>query len=131
MLTGLTKRVLEACLVTEMTEHLGYSKQAVEGRDGGNSRNGARPKSVVTEIEPVELDVPCDRDSLFEPQLVKKRQWRLHGVAEMVICSRPIVNCHLADREGSDDRGGPGAPSRGVRHRRVPRDRVQNHRRGS
>ena len=85
VLTGLTKRVLEAGLEAELTEHLGYDKHAVEGRDGGNSRNGTRPKTVLTEIGPVPLDVPRDRDSSFEPQLVKKRQRRLHGVDEMVI----------------------------------------------
>jgi putative transposase len=40
VLTGLTKRVLEAGLEAELTQHLGYDKHAVEGRDGGNSRNG-------------------------------------------------------------------------------------------
>jgi putative transposase len=40
---------------------------------------------VLTEVGPVDLDVPRDRDSSFEPQLVKKRQRRLHGVDEMVI----------------------------------------------
>jgi putative transposase len=39
---------------------------------------------VLTEVGPVKLDVPRDRDSSFEPQLVKKRQRRLHGVDEMV-----------------------------------------------
>jgi putative transposase len=77
--------VLEAGLVAELTEHLGYDRHAPEGRDGGNSRNGTRPKTVLPEVGPVKLDVPCDRDSSFEPQLVKKRQRRLHGVDEMVI----------------------------------------------
>ena len=46
VLTGLTKRVLEAGLEAEMTEHLGYDKHAVEGRDGGDYCNGTRPKTV-------------------------------------------------------------------------------------
>ncbi len=61
LLAELTKRVLETGLEVEMSEHLGYDKHAVEGRDGGNSRNGTRAKTVLTEIGPVEIDVPRDR----------------------------------------------------------------------
>ena len=108
VLTGLTKRVLEAGLEAELTEHLGYDKHAVEGRDGGNSRNGTRPKTVLTEVGPVKLDVPRDRDSSFEPQLVRKRQRRLHGVDEMVISltakglTTGEVQAHLAEVYGTD-----------------------------
>jgi len=68
-----------------MTDHLGYDKHDPAGRDGGNSRNGTRSKTVITEVGPVELDVPRDRDGTFEPKLVRKRQRRLGGVDEMVI----------------------------------------------
>ncbi len=91
-----------------MTEHLGYDKQAVEGRDGGNSRNGTREKTVPTEIGPVPLDVPRDRDSSFDPQLVKKRQRRLHGVDEMDISltakglTTGQVQAHLAEVYGTN-----------------------------
>jgi putative transposase len=51
VLTDLTKRVLEAGLEAEMSEHLGYDRHAVEGRDGGNSRNGTRAKTVPEAIE--------------------------------------------------------------------------------
>ena len=40
------------------------------GRDGGNSRNGHRAKTVLTEVGPVEIDVPRDRDATFEPKIV-------------------------------------------------------------
>ena len=50
LLSELTKQVLETGLEVEMEEHLGYEKHAVEGRDGGNSRNGTRSKKVITEI---------------------------------------------------------------------------------
>jgi putative transposase len=108
VLTGLTKQVLEAGLEAELTEHLGYDKHAVEGRDGGNSRNGTRSKTVLTEVGPVGLDVPRDRDGSFEPQLVKKRQRRLHGVDEMVISltakglTTGEVQAHLAEVYGTD-----------------------------
>jgi transposase-like protein len=55
------------------------------GRDGGNSRNGTRTKTVLTEIGPVEIEVPRDRHSSFEPVIVKKRQRRLEGIDEIVL----------------------------------------------
>jgi hypothetical protein len=69
VLTSLTKPVLEAGLEAELTEHLGYDKHAPEGHNGENSYNGTRPRTVLTGICPVKLDVPRDRDSSFEPQL--------------------------------------------------------------
>jgi putative transposase len=84
LLGDLTKRVLEASLEGEMTAHLGYPKHDPAGRDGGNSRNGTRTKTVLTEIGPVDIDVPRDRDGTFEPRIVAKRQRRLAGVDEMV-----------------------------------------------
>lgn len=68
-----------------MTQHVGYEKHDPEGRDGGNSRNGTRAKTVVTEIGPVTVEVPRDRDGSFEPKTVRKRQRRLGGVDSMVL----------------------------------------------
>lgn len=45
-----------------MTERLGYDKHDPVGRNGANSRNGSRTKTVLTEIGPVQIDVPRDRD---------------------------------------------------------------------
>lgn len=85
LLNQITKRVLEAALEAEMSEHLGYDKHEYIGRDGGNSRNGVRPKTVLTEIGPVQIDVPRDTDASFDPQIVKKRQRRLTGVDQIVL----------------------------------------------
>jgi putative transposase len=85
MLTGLTKAVLEIALDTEMSEHLGYGKHDPAGRDGGNSRNGTRAKTVLTEIGPVEIEVPRDRDASFDPMIVRKRQRRLAGISQIVL----------------------------------------------
>ena len=41
-----------------MEEHLGYPKHAAEGRNLGNSRNGTRVKTMITEVGPVEIEVP-------------------------------------------------------------------------
>ena len=85
LLAQLTKRVVESALEGEINDHLGYGKHDAAGRDGGNSRNGQRAKTVLTEVGPVEIDVPRDRDGTFEPQLVAKRQRRLTGVDDLVI----------------------------------------------
>jgi transposase-like protein len=108
LLGELTKQVLETGLAVEFDEHLGYEKHAVEGRDGGNSRNGTRSKTVITEVGPVSIDVPRDRDGSFEPKTVRKRQRRLHGVDAMVISltakglTTGEVQAHLAEVYGTD-----------------------------
>ena len=56
----------------------------MEGRGSGNSRNGTRAKTVLTDVGPVEVKVPRDVAGTFEPQIVKKRQRRLTGVDEML-----------------------------------------------
>ena len=103
LLADLTKQVLETGLEVEMEEHLGYAKHATEGRNLGNSRNGARAKTVITEIGPIELEVPRDRDGSFEPLTVRKGQRRLDGVDSMVISltakglTTGEVEAHLAE----------------------------------
>ena len=85
LLGQLTKNVLETALDAEMTEHLGYEKNDPAGRGSGNSRNGTRSKTVLTEIGPVEIDVPRDTESSFEPKIVRKGQRRLDGIDKIVI----------------------------------------------
>jgi len=83
LLGGLTKTVLETALEAEITEHLGYEKHQVT--DSENARNGTRSKTVLTEVGPVEIEVPRDRDGSFEPKIVRKRQRRLDGIDEIVL----------------------------------------------
>src|SRR5688500_2612609 len=54
-LQQMTRLVLEAGLEAEMSSHLGYDKHEAAGRNGGNSRNGARTKTVITEVGPVDI----------------------------------------------------------------------------
>jgi len=100
--------VLEGALEGEMDDHLGYGKHDPAGRDGGNSRNGQRDKTVLTDAGKVEISVPRDRDASFEPKIVAKRQRRLAGVEEMVI-SLPAkglthgeIAAHLAEVCGAE-----------------------------
>jgi transposase-like protein len=108
LLSGLTKTVLESALEAELTEDLGYEPHEEVGRNSGNSRNGTRSKTVLTEVGPVEIDVPRDRNGTFEPKLVRKRQRRLTGVDDLVISlvakglTTGEVSAHLAEIYGAD-----------------------------
>ena len=77
VLAELTKRILERGLAEELTDHLGYEPGDPAGRGSGNNRNGTTPKTVLTEIGAIDLDVPRDRNGTFEPQLVPKGARRL------------------------------------------------------
>ena len=108
LLGQLTKLVVESALEGEITDHLGYDHGEAAGRGTGNSRNGTRSKTVVTDVGPVEIDVPRDRDSSFEPQLVRKRQRRLNGVENMVLSlsakglTHGEISAHLAEVYGAE-----------------------------
>src|SRR3974377_58027 len=67
LLAGLTKTVLESALEGELSEHRGYDRYDPVGHNSGNSRNGTRTKTVLTEIGPIELEVPRDRAGSFDP----------------------------------------------------------------
>lgn len=103
LLQELTKRLLESALEGEVTDHLGYDRHDPAGKNGGNSRNGKRSKTVVTDVRPVQIEVPRDRDGVFEPQIDKKRQRRLTGVDEMVLSlsakglTHGEISSHLAE----------------------------------
>ena len=107
LLTGLTKTVLETALEEELSAHLGYDKHDPVGRNGDNSRNGTRAKTVLTDVGPVILDVPRDRDGTFDPVIVRKRQRRLNGVDQVVLSltARGLttgeVSAHFAEVYGA------------------------------
>jgi putative transposase len=99
MLKALTKTVIETALDEEMADHLGYDRHDPVGRGSGNSRNGVRTKTVLTDnVGPVQIDVPRDREATFDPVIVKKRQRRLGGVDTIVL---PLVAKGLTTGEGS------------------------------
>src|SRR6266540_973235 len=107
LLQRMTKLVVEGALEGELTDHLGYQHGDPVGRNGGNSRNGTRAKTVLTEVGPVELEVPRDRDASFQPQIVRKRQRRLVGVEDLVVSlvakglTTGEVAAHLAEISGT------------------------------
>jgi putative transposase len=67
-------RTVEQLLEVEMTEHLGYAPYEAAGRNSGNSRNGKRSRQLRTSNGDVEIAVPCDRLSSFEPKLLASHQ---------------------------------------------------------
>jgi hypothetical protein len=81
LLKGLVKLVLEA----ELTDHLGYEKGDRAGAGSGNSRNDTSRKRVLTDVGPVEIDVPRDRAGTFTPQVVPKHQRRVEGFDEAIL----------------------------------------------
>jgi len=78
-------QAMEQMLEGEMDSHLGYTKHSPEGINSGNSRNGKGSKKVKTKLGEVELAVPRDRNSTFEPVLIPKRSRTVEGIEEVVI----------------------------------------------
>ena len=68
LLSQITKAVLERALGEELTAHLGYEKHDPAGRGSGNSRNGSTPKQLLTDIGPIDLEVPRDRGRQLRPE---------------------------------------------------------------
>jgi len=67
LLKQLTKRLLEKALDIEMSSHLGYSKH--QRSNFSNARNGYSNKSLSTDTGNIDISVPRDRESEFEPQI--------------------------------------------------------------
>ena len=91
LLGELTRRLLERALAAELTEHLGYPPGQAPPGGAGNHRNGHTAKTLRTELGPVEVRTPRDRQGIFEPRLVGKRQTRLAGLDERSSGSTPAA----------------------------------------
>ena len=108
LLTQLAGRVIETALGPELTGHLGYPPGQAPPGGAGNIRNGSTPKTVGTELGPVQIKTPRDRDASFEPQLVRKRQTRLAGLDERVLdlyaggMSVRDIAAHLSELYGTE-----------------------------
>jgi putative transposase len=79
----LVKQTLQEALEAELEEFLGYPKY--RHTESTNSRNGYNQKEVRTDSGEVEIRVPRDRDSKFEPKVVKKRQSVLEDLQDKII----------------------------------------------
>ena len=109
MLAGLVKLVLETALQAEMDAHLGRGHgEITDPGEVVNHRNGNRTKTVMTDVGPVEIEVPRDRNAGFEPRIVRKRQRRLGGVDDMLLSlsakglTHGEISAHLAEIYGTE-----------------------------
>ncbi len=106
LLAGVTKAVLQAALDAEMADHLGYEKGERPPFPCGNHRNGTSPKTVLTEVGPIPLEVPRDRAGKFEPQIVPKHARRVEGFNEAIVSlyakglTTGDIRAHLAEIYG-------------------------------
>jgi len=104
LLDDLKKALAERALNAEIDHHL--DGEAVEGRS--NSRNGYGKKTVLTDTGRMELEVPRDRLSTFDPQLIAKYQRRFPGFDEKIVSmyargmSTREIQGHLRELYGID-----------------------------
>jgi putative transposase len=85
LLKQLTKALMERALEAELTHHLGYEKHDPAGYNSGNSRNGNSSKKVTGEFGEITVETPRDRNSTFEPQILKKHQTRFDGFDSKIL----------------------------------------------
>jgi putative transposase len=85
LLKQLTKALIERAMKTEMTAHLGYEKHEPAGKKSGNSRNGKSKKTIKGEFGNMEIAVPRDRNSTFEPVIIPKGETRFTGFDDKII----------------------------------------------
>jgi len=106
LLSELAGRVVEAALEAEMTEHLGHPPGGVP--NGSNVRNGRGRKTVQTDVGPVDVRPPRDRDGSFEPQILPKRATRLAGLDDKVLglyaggMTVRDISAHLSELYGTE-----------------------------
>jgi putative transposase len=99
---------LEKILQAELSHHLGYEKYESIGRNLGNSRNGAYPKTINTNSGGINIEVPRDRDSTYEPKIIPKGKITDNEFEDKIISmyakgmSTRDINEHVADMYGAD-----------------------------
>ena len=108
LLKQLTKQLLERAMQAEMTDHLGYEKNAPSTNNTGNARNGSYQKKVKGEFGNLDITVPRDRDASFEPAILAKGQSRFTGFDDKIIAlyargmTTRDIQAHLEEMYGVD-----------------------------
>lgn len=82
-LKDLLGSTIKEMMETEMDDHLGYAKS--QRSDNDDYRNGYKTKQVNSSYGSMEIEVPQDRKSTFEPQVVKKRQKDISDIDRKII----------------------------------------------
>jgi len=108
LLKQLTKKLLERAMQAEITEHLGYEKNAPSGKNSGNSRNGIYKKNIKGEFGNLDVTVPRDRNASFEPIILPKGESRFTGFDDKIISmyargmTTRDIQAHLEEIYGVD-----------------------------
>lgn len=84
-LKDMFRDVLQESLEAEIDEALGYGKYDSSSKSVDNSRNGYSKKTIKTELGPVEISIPRDRNGEFEPKIVPKHQRSVNGIEEKIL----------------------------------------------
>ena len=101
---NILKELIQTASEEELTSHLGYDKN--KESDNSNYRNGYNDKTIKSKYGNIGVSIPRDRESSFEPQLVKKREILLNGSEDMIISlytkgmSVRDIQLHLDDLYG-------------------------------
>ena len=101
---NILKEVIQTASQEELTSHLGYDKH--HESDNQNYRNGYNEKTIKSKYGNIDVSIPRDRESSFEPQLVKKREILLNGSEDLIISlytkgmSVRDIQLHLDDLYG-------------------------------
>jgi putative transposase len=86
LLKQLTKALLERAMEAELTHELGFEKHDRQAsKESLNRRNGSTSKTVKSKHGEINLEIPRDRQSEFEPQIVKKHQRRFDGFDDLIL----------------------------------------------
>lgn len=81
----LIKGTFEQMLEAELTEHLGYEKHSSTGKNTGNSRNGKSHKTIRNDNGEIDIAVPRDRNSEFDPVIIKKYERTIGPIEDKII----------------------------------------------
>jgi len=101
---NILKEVIQTASQEELSTHLGYDKH--QKSESSNYRNGYNEKSIKSKYGSFDVAIPRDRDSSFEPQLVKKREVLLDGSEDLILSlytkgmSVRDIQLHLDDLYG-------------------------------
>ena len=108
LLKQLTKLLVEKALDAELAEHLGHGKNEPVANEAGNTRNGKSKKTLKGEFGELPIEVPRDRHSTFEPQLIPKHQTRWSGFDDKILSlyARGMtvreIQAHLEEMYGTE-----------------------------
>lgn len=128
LMKDLKIRLMERMLGAELTAHLGYEEGENAPPSQTNRRNGTSTKVLKGQDGAMPVAIPRDRDSSFEPELVKEGQTRIDGMDDKIVglyaagltvrdiqahlldlgvcqTSCPLISCSVSDFSVSDFRG--------------------------